>query len=167
MKKQNRKEKLNDEIKHQKIRLIGDGFNGEIISLKDALLKANELELDLVLISENNEIGVCKIINYEKFIYELGKKPKPKILDLKEIKLGPNTTDNDLEYRSKHMAEFLQRGHKVKVTLQFRGREIAFINKGEEVILKLILSVKDFGTPETLPKMEGKKMIVIVKPKGK
>jgi translation initiation factor IF-3 len=165
MKKQNRKEKLNKEIKIQKIRLVG-AFNGEIVTLKDALIKSEEMGLDLVLISENNDIGVCKIMNYEKFIYEQMKKEKekPKPLEMKEIKVGPNTDENDLDYRIKHIIEFLERGHKVKITMQFRGREMAYVAKGEALILKLMLAITEHGVAEMMPKLEGKKMFVTLRP---
>ena len=165
MKKQNRKEKLNKEIKIQKIRLVG-AFNGEIVTLKDALIKSEEMGLDLVLISENNDIGVCKIMNYEKFIYEQMKKEKekPKPLEVKEIKVGPNTDENDLDYRIKHIIEFLERGHKVKITMQFRGREMAYGAKGEALILKLMLVITEHGVAEMMPKLEGKKMFVTLRP---
>ena len=167
MKKQIRKEKLNGEIKFQNIRLTGDGFKGEIVTLKEALDKANALELDLVLVTETNDIGVCKIMNYEKYIYELSKKPKNKGLDVKEVKLGPNMADNDLEYRTKHIIEFLQKGHKVKLTMQFRGRQMAFVDKGQELMLKLILNLEDYGSAEAIPKLEGKKLMSTLKPKAK
>ena len=166
MKNKNRKEKINDEIKIEKIRLTGNGFNGEIVTLKEALTEAGALNLDLVLMTERDDIGVCKIMNYEKFLYELDKKPKTKTLDIKEIKLGPNTAENDLDYRTKHMIEFLKKGHRVRVSLQFRGREMAFIDKGKALLLKLILSVEEHGIPESLPSMEGKKMFTTIKPKN-
>lgn len=165
MKKQIRKEKLNGEIKFQKIRLTGDGFKGEIVTLKEALDKANALELDLVLVTETNDIGVCKIMNYEKYIYELSKKPKNKGLDVKEVKLGPNMADNDLEYRTKHIIEFLKKGHKVKLTMQFRGRQMAFVDKGQELMLNLIVNLEEYGSAESIPKLEGKKLISTLKPK--
>lgn len=167
MKKQIRKEKLNGEIKFQKIRLTGEGFNGEIVTLREALDKANALELDLVLVTESNDIGICKIMNYEKYIYELSKKPKNKGLDVKEVKLGPNMANNDLEYRTKHIIEFLQKGHKVKLTMQFRGREMAFVDKGQELMLKLIVNLEEHGSAEAIPKLEGKKLISTLKPKPK
>jgi translation initiation factor IF-3 len=167
MKKQVRKEKLNEEIKFQNIRLTGEGFKGEIVTLKEALAKANDLNLDLVLVTETNDIGVCKIMNYEKFMYEQSKKPKNKGLDVKEVKLGPNMADNDLEYRTKHIIEFLQKGHKVKLSMQFRGRQMAFVDKGQELMLKLILNLEDYGSAESIPKLEGKKLISTIKPKGK
>lgn len=165
MKKIFRKDKINNEITINKIRLTGEGFNGSIVTLNEALQTAINLNLDLVLMSEANEIGICKIMNYEKFIYELGKKPKNKILDVKEIKLGANTAENDLEYRAKHIIEFLKKGHKVKISLQFRGREMAHIDLGKALILKLIVAVEEYGSPEAMPSMEGKKMYAYLKPK--
>jgi translation initiation factor IF-3 len=167
MKNKFRKEKINQEIKIEKIRLIGEGFKGEIVSLKEALIKSSELNLDLVLVSENNNIGVCKIMNYEKFIYELNKKPKNKVVDVKEIKIGPNTSDNDLSYRVKQMIEFLNKGHKVKITMQFRGREMVYLENGQKLMLKMIMDVQEHGIPEAMPKLEGKKLFVVIKPKNK
>ena len=120
--------------------------------------------MDLVLINEKAQPPVCRIMNYEKFIYEQGKKPKNKTLDIKEIKLGPNTSENDLQYRIKHMIEFLQKGHKVKISLQFRGRQMQHIDIGQEQILKMILAVEEYGVPEAMPKLEGKKMFCLLKP---
>jgi len=123
--------------------------------------------MDLVLISETAVPPVVKIMNYEKFIYEQSKKPKNKSLELKEIKLGPNTSENDLSYRTKHIIEFLSKGHKVKLSMQFKGRQMAFVDKGKELMLRLILSVEDHGSAEALPVLEGKKMICTLKPKSK
>ena len=164
MKKQNRKEKLNHEIKNKKIRLSGDGFNGEIVTLKEALDKANDLDLDLVLVSENNDIGICKIMNYEKFLYAQSKNDKPKVLELKEIKVGPNTSENDLTYRIKQISEFLGKGHKVKISMQFKGREMIHVTKGETLILKLLVDLEEYGVAEAMPKLEGKRMFVTIKP---
>ena len=166
MKKQIRKEKLNLEIKNQKIRLVGESFNGDIVTLKEALTKSDELGLDLVLVSENNDIGVCKIMNYEKFIYEQSKKEKQKILDIKEIKVGPNTSENDLSYRIKRMIEFLQKGHRIKISMQFKGREMSFVSKGELVMLNMVKAVEEYGLAEALPKLENKKMFITIKPKS-
>ncbi len=121
--------------------------------------------MDLVLINEQAVPPVCKIMNYEKFIYEQSKKPKNKGLDVKEIKLGPNMAENDMEYRIKHLIEFLQKGHKVKISLQFRGRQMQHINLGQEQILKMLVAVEEYGTAEAMPKLEGKKMFCMIKPK--
>jgi translation initiation factor IF-3 len=154
---------INREIKATEVRVAEDG----VMSLQEALTLAESRFMDLVLINDKTSPAICKILNYEKFLYELNKKSKPKTLDVKEIKLGPNTAENDLDYRSKHIMEFLKKGHKVKLTLQFRGREMAHIDKGKALLLKLILSVEEFGVPEGLPSMEGKKMFATLKPKQK
>lgn len=163
MKKSKKEHKLNREIIAPEVRV---GEHG-ILTLKEALALADEKEMDLVLISETAVPPVCKIMDYEKFMYEQSKKPKNKGLDVKEIKLGPNTSDNDIEYRTKHIIEFLQKGHKVKLTMQFKGRQMAFVDKGQELMLKLILSIEEYGSAEAMPKLEGKKMISTLKPKTK
>ena len=106
-------------------------------------------------------------MNYEKFIYEQGKKEKPKVLEMKEIKVGPNTAENDLDYRIKHIIGFLNKGHKVKITMQFKGREMIHVTKGEALILTLLVAVEDHGVAEAMPKLEGKRMFVTIKPKTK
>jgi translation initiation factor IF-3 len=162
-KQKEKQHKLNSEITHPMVRVGEYG----IISIREAQKMADEQELDLVLINENAQPPVCKIMNYEKFVYELSKKPKQKSLDVKEIKLGPNTSENDLSYRTKHIIEFLNKGHKVKLTMQFRGREMAFVYKGQELMLNLIVSVEEHGSPESMPKLEGKKLQCTLKPKTK
>lgn len=161
MAKQKRQHKLNTEITAKELRVTDVG----IITLAEALKLADSQELDLVLINEQAVPPVCKIMNYEKFIYEQSKKPKNKGLDVKEIKLGPNTSENDMEYRVKHAIDFLKKGHKVKISLQFRGRQMQHINIGQEQILKMLVSVEDFGIAEAMPKLEGKKMFCMIKPK--
>ena len=163
MKKVKKEHKLNGEIKSPEVRL---GEHG-IVTLKEALQIAETQEMDLVLINESTVPPICKLLNYDKFIYELSKKPKNKSLDVKEIKLGPNTSENDITYRTKHMIEFLEKGHKVKISMQFRGRQMAFVDKGQELMLKMILSVEDYGSAEAMPKLEGKKMLCYIKPKVK
>jgi len=164
MAKNRRAHKINDEIIARVVRV-----DGNIIPIQQALLEAEKSEMDLVLINDNVEPKICRIMNYEKFIYEQKKKEKnkPKALETKEVKLGPNTAENDLEYRSKHIIEFLDKGHKVKLTMQFRGREMVFVKNGEFLMLKLIDKVSEHGLPEAMPKMEGKKMMCTLKPKVK
>jgi len=164
MAKNRRAHKINDEIIAREVRV-----DGVIMSIRQALLEAEKAEVDLVLINDKAEPVICKIVDYQKFIYEQKRKEKdkPKPLDIKEIKLGPNTAENDLEYRSKHIIEFLGKGHKVKLTMQFRGREMAFVANGELLMLKLIDNVSEHGLPESMPKMEGKKMMCTLKPKVK
>ena len=162
-KQKERQHKLNFEIKHQTVRVGEFG----VISINEARKMASEQELDLVLINENSNPPVCKIMNYEKFIYQQSKNQKQKSLDIKEVKLGPNTSENDLSYRIKHICEFLDKGHKVKLTMQFRGREMIFVDKGQELMLNVIISVDEHGTAESLPKLEGKRLQCTLKPKPK
>jgi translation initiation factor IF-3 len=168
MKKQVRKEhKINQEIKVSEVRLVGEGIVSNVYPLNEALAIAESKEMDLVLINESSNPPVAKVMKYEKYLYELSKKPKQKILDVKEIRLTPNTGDNDLEYRTKHIIDFLEKGHKVKISLKFKGREIVHLNRGKEVLLKLAVSVEDYGTAETLPNLEGKQMFLTLRPKTK
>ena len=161
MSKKKREHKLNLEITASEIRVTDEG----IMSLSDAIKLSESRELDLVMINEKAQPPVCRIMNYEKFIYEQNKKPKNKTLDVKEIKLGANISENDLEYRVKHMIEFLKKGHKVKISLQFKGRQMQHIDIGQQQILKLIVAVEEFGVAENMPKLEGRKMFATVKPK--
>jgi len=165
MKKNNKRaHRINEEIIAREVRV-----DGVVMPIQQALLEAEKAEVDLVLINDKVDPVICKIVDYQKFIYEQKRKEKdkPKPLDIKEIKLGPNTAENDLEYRSKHIIEFLGKGHKVKLTMQFRGREMAFVANGELLMLKLIDNVSEHGLPESMPKMEGKKMMCTLKPKVK
>lgn len=163
MAKKKREHLLNGEIRVTEVRLPEEG----IVKTTEAIRIAESQDMDLVLINSSSSPPVCRIMNYEKFIYEQNKKPKNKSLDIKEIKLGPNTAENDLSYRAKHIIEFLQKGHKVKISLQFRGRELVFVDKGKALMLKLMVAVEEYGIAEGLPNMEGKKLIGFVKPKPK
>jgi translation initiation factor IF-3 len=165
MAKKKREHLLNDEIKASEVRLPEEG----IIKLSEALRIAEEQEMDLVMMNQTTSPPICRILNYEKFIYEQNKAKKAnnKAPEIKEIKLGPNTAENDLSYRAKHIIEFLEKGHRIKITLQFRGREMAFIDKGKALMLKLMVAVEEHGIAEGLPNMEGKKLIGFVKPKPK
>jgi translation initiation factor IF-3 len=153
--------KLNNEIVAREVRIEGD-----ILKLSEALKRANDEGLDLVLINDKGVPPVCRIMNYEKFIYEQKKAEKAKVkpLELKEIKLGPNTSENDIEYRVKHIVDFLKKGHKVKISLQFRGRQMNHIDIGQAQILKMIVAVEDYGVAESMPKLVGKKMFATLKP---
>lgn len=163
MNKKKKQHFINNEIRATEVRVAEHG----VMSLQEALKLAASSELDLVLINDKATPPVCKIMNYEKFIYELGKKPKPKSLEVKEIKMGPNTAENDLAYRTKHIIEFLEKGHRVKLSMRFKGREMMYVNKGMELMLKLILSVEKHGVSDALPKLEGKQIIANLKPISK
>jgi translation initiation factor IF-3 len=131
---------------------------------------ANDLGLDLVEISPNASPPVCKIIDYKKYLYEQKKKQKEikaksaKVI-IKEIRLGPNSDDNDFNFKLKHSQKFLQDGAKVKVDVFFKGRSIIYKEKGEIILLRFAQELEEFGKVENLPKMEGKRMIMIIVPK--
>lgn len=162
MNKKKKQHLINGEIRFSEVRVTDEG----IVSIQEANRLAVSKDLDLVLINDKVTPPICKLMNYEKFIYELSKKGKVKSLEVKEIKFGPNTSENDVNYRVKQITEFLQKGHKVKLSLQFRGREMVHVNKGEALMLGVILSVADFGSAESMPSMEGKKMFAVIKPKS-
>lgn len=162
MNKNKKQHTINREIRATEVRVTDEG----VMTLDAALKLAESKFMDLVLINDKTNPPICKILNYEKFLYEQNKKPKNKTLEVKEIKLGPNTSENDLSYRVKHIIEFLKKGHQVRLTLQFRGREMAYTDKGKALILKLIVDVEEYGVAESMPKLEGKKMFCILKPKN-
>jgi len=138
--------------------------------LREALAKADELELDLVEISPKANPPVCKIMDYKKYLYEQKKKQKEikaktaKVV-LKEIRLGPNTDDHDFNFKLKHATKFLQDGAKVKVDVFFRGRSIIYKDKGEYILLRFAQELEDYAKVEQLPKLEGKRMIMILSAK--
>jgi len=152
------------------VRLVGEENEQGIMNLRDALALAAEKELDLVEISPNGNPPVCKIINYKKFLYEQKKKQKEikaktAKVTIKEIRLGPNTDDHDFEFKLKHAIRFLDEGCKVKVDVFFKGRSIIYKDKGEIILLKFAKELADYGKVERMPKLEGKRMIMIVAPK--
>ncbi len=138
--------------------------------MREAQAKANELELDLVEISPKANPPVCKIMDYKKYLYEQKKKQKEikaktaKVV-LKEIRLGPNTDDHDFNFKLKHATKFLQDGAKVKVDVFFRGRSIIYKDKGEYILLRFAQELEDYAKVEQLPKLEGKRMIMILSAK--
>ena len=166
-KKQKKEHKINKEIRNPEVRLVGEGIAADVYPIAKALEIAEGMSMDLVLINENSQPPVCKLMVYEKFLYELSKKPKQKVLDMKEIRLSPNTSDNDLSYRIKQIQDFLTKGHKVRISLQFRGREMVYVDKGKAMLLKLALDLETHGAAEALPNLEGKKMFLTIKPKTK
>lgn len=138
--------------------------------MKEAIAIAESLELDLVEIQPNASPPVCKVIDYKKFLYEQKKKQKEikaksaKIV-VKEIRLGPHTDEHDFNFKLKHAIKFLQDGCKVKVDVFFRGRSIVYKEQGEIQLLKFASEIEEFGKVESLPKLEGKRMIMLIAPK--
>ena len=152
--------------------MVGEGGEPNIISLDEALKTARDLNLDLVEISPKAEPPVCKIIDYKKFIYDQKKKQKAikskaqKVV-IKELRFGPNTGEHDFDFKLKHAKSFLDDGAKVKAFVFFRGRSIIFKDKGQILLLRLAQALEDIGVFETMPKLDGKKMIMIIAPKKK
>lgn len=153
------------------MRLVGaDGEMIGVVSIRDALIAAEEAGLDLVEVSPNAEPPVCKILDYGKFKYEAQKKAnearkKQKIIEVKEIKLRPNIDEHDYDIKMKAMRRFLEEGDKVKVTMRFRGREMAHQEIGMGVLVKVREQLEDLGKVEQMPRLEGKQMIMILAPK--
>jgi len=152
------------------VRVVGDNLESQILSLREALTLAERFELDLVEISPQANPPVCKVMDYQKFLYEQKKKQKEikaksaKIV-VKEIRLGPHTDDHDFDFKVNHALKFLKEGCKVKVDVFFKGRMIVYKDQGELILLKFAQAVEEFGKPEQLPKLEGKRMIMILNPK--
>ncbi|HPE87096.1 MAG: translation initiation factor IF-3 [Bacteroidia bacterium] len=162
--------RINHLITAPVVRVVGDNVEPGIMNLRDALVLAEKLELDLVEISPSANPPVCKVINYKKFLYEQKKKQKEikaktaKVV-IKEIRLGPNTDDHDFNFKLKHAISFLEEGAKVKIDVFFKGRSIIYKEKGEIILLKFAQELADYGKVERMPKLEGKRMIMIVAPK--
>ena len=152
--------------------MVGDGVEAKITPLEEALKTANRLGLDLVEISPKAEPPVCKIIDYKKFIYDQKKRQKAiksktvKVV-IKELRFGPNTGEHDFNFKLKHAEKFLQDGAKVKAFVFFRGRTIIFKENGEILLLRLAQALEEFGVVESMPKLEGKRMIMLIAPKKK
>ena len=138
--------------------------------MQEALKLADELELDLVEISPNADPPVCKIIDYQKFLYQQKKKQKElkaktqKVV-LKEIRFGPQTDEHDYQFKLKHAQKFLEEGAKVKAFVFFKGRSILFKEQGEILLLRLAQDLEEYGKVEQMPKLEGKRMIIFIAPK--
>ena len=155
------------------MRLVGENIPEQgIYPLAKALRLADELELDLVEISAKADPPVCKILDYQKFIYQQRKKAKEmksnsaKIV-IKEIRFGPNTDEHDFQFKLKHAQEFLQEGSKVKATIFFRGRSIMFKDQGEKQLLRFAVELDSYGRPENMPVLEGKRMTMMIAPAKK
>ncbi|MBQ0159973.1 MAG: translation initiation factor IF-3 [Bacteroidales bacterium] len=152
------------------VRVVGDGMEPTIMNTKEALTKAYNEGLDLVMISPTANPPVCKIIEYQKYVYELKKKEKERKANstkvvIKEIRLSPQTDEHDFEFKLNHAKRFLKEGNKVKVDVFFRGRSIVYKEQGETQLLKFAEALMEFGKPEAMPRLEGKRMLMIIAPK--
>lgn len=154
------------------VRVVGDEIETAIMSIQDALRLADQMELDLVEISPNADPPVCRIVDYQKFLYQQKKKQKEikaktaKVV-VKEIRFGPNTDDHDYSFKLKHAMKFLEEGAKVRAYVFFKGRSILFKEQGELLLLRFANDLEDYGKVEQLPRLEGKRMIISLSPKKK
>ena len=175
--------RINHKINVSRIRLVGDNLEAisevagktitpEVYSTSQALKWADDMGLDLVEISPNADPPVCKIVDYKKFLYARKKKQKEIKSNtaktvVKEIRFGPNTDDHDFNFKLKHAIKFLDDGAKVKAYVHFRGRTIVFKERGELLLLRFLKELEEYGGAENLPKMEGRRMNVIIAPHKK
>jgi translation initiation factor IF-3 len=152
------------------VRVVGDNVDVGIYSIEEALKIADNQELDLVEISPKANPPVCKVIDYRKFLYEKKKKEKEikqktQKMQVKEIRMGPNTDEHDFNFKLNHAKKFLSDGNKVKAEVFFKGRTIIYKDQGKYQLLKFADELEEYGKVESLPKMEGKRMIMIISPK--
>ena len=168
---QQQEHRTNQMIRVPQVRLVGENIEVGVYPIQDALRIAQEQGLDLVEISPQADPPVCKIIDYNKFLYEKKRKEKEmkaksKSAEVKEIRFTPGTDEHDFDFKSKHAESFLKEGNKVKAYVQFKGRAIMFKERGELLLLKFAERLAEVGQPEALPKMEGKRMLIIFAPKA-
>ncbi|QDL92849.1 translation initiation factor IF-3 [Paroceanicella profunda] len=162
--------RVNDRIRATEIRLIGaDGENVGVISPRDALVMAQEAGLDLVEISPNAAPPVCKIMDFGKFKYEQQKKAaearkNQRVIEIKEVKFRPNIDQHDYDVKMRNVTKFLEEGDKVKVTLRFRGREMAHMELGSQLLRRVAGDVEALGKVESMPKLEGRQMVMVIGP---
>ena len=165
--------RINDEITAPTVRVVGENVEPNLVlSIKEAIRLADEMELDLIEISPKADPPVCRIADYQKFLYQQKKKAKEikakqvKVV-IKEIRFGPQTDDHDYNFKLKHAENFLKEGAKVKAYVFFRGRSIVFKEQGEILLLRFANDLEEFGRVELMPKLDGKKMNMILAPKSK
>lgn len=162
-------EKINEQIRAREVRLVGDNVEQGVYSIQEARRIADEQELDLVEISPNAEPPVCKILDYQKYLYQKRKKAKEqkakqaKIV-VKEVRFGPQTDDHDYEFKLRHAKGFLEEGNKVKAYVFFRGRSIVFKDQGELLLLRFAQDLEEYGKVDQMPTLEGKRMIMMFSP---
>ena len=161
---------INEAITASRVRLVGDNIpQPGIYTVSAAMKLADELQLDLVEISAKADPPVCKIMDYQKYLYQQKKKAKEmkanaaKVV-IKEIRFGPNTDEHDFQFKLKHAQEFLSEGAKVKAYVFFRGRSILFSDQGEKLLLRFAVELEEYGRAEQMPKLEGKRMIMMIAP---
>ncbi|MCQ2198506.1 MAG: translation initiation factor IF-3 [Paludibacteraceae bacterium] len=164
--------RINDKIRCKEVRLVGENVEQGVYSIEKAIQIADEQNLDLVEISPNAEPPVCRVIDYQKFLYQQKKRDKElkakqvKVV-VKEIRFGPQTDDHDYEFKLRHAIEFLKEGAKLKAFVFFKGRSILFKEQGEVLLLKFANDLEEYGKVDQMPLLEGKRMILLMSPKKK
>lgn len=164
--------RINGRIHAPQVRLVGDNVEPQIYDTQTALNMAQDMGLDLVEISNTSNPPVCKIVDYQKFLYERKKKDKEQKAKtaksvVKEIRFGPNTDEHDFNFKLKHAIKFLEEGAKVKAYVHFKGRSIAYKEKGEIILLKFAQELEQYAKVEMLPKLEGNRMFLHLAPLAK
>ncbi|MBQ2019352.1 MAG: translation initiation factor IF-3 [Rikenellaceae bacterium] len=165
--------RINDEITAPQVRVVGDNIeNPVVLSIREAIKLADEMELDLIEISPKADPPVCRIADYQKFLYQQKRKAKEikakavKVV-IKEIRFGPQTDDHDYNFKLRHAENFLKEGAKVKAYVFFRGRSIVFKEQGEILLLRFATDLEELAKVEQMPKLDGKKMTMMLAPKPK
>ena len=163
---------INDRIRAKEVRLVGDNVEQGVYSIAEALRIADEMDLDLIETSPNAEPPVCRILDYQKFLYQQRKrlkeqKAKSTKVVVKEIRFGPQTDDHDYNFKLKHAQGFLGEGAKVKAYVFFKGRSILFKEQGEVLLLRFANDLEEYGKVEQMPVLEGKRMTIMLTPKKK
>ena len=163
--------RINSQIRAREVRIVGDDIESAVMPTRDALKLAEQKGVDLVEISPNAEPPVCRLIDYSKFLYQQKKKQKELKakqvkVEIKEIRFGPQTDEHDYNFKLKHAKEFLMEGDKVKAHVFFRGRSILFKEQGEVLLLRFANDLEEYGKVESMPKLEGKRMIIYIAPKS-
>ena len=172
MKGDNKKQqyRVNEQIHVREVRIVGEGIESKVVPTREALQMADDMGVDLVEISPTAQPPVCRLIDYSKFLYQIKKKAKEMKakqvkIDVKEIRFGPQTADADYAFKLKHAIEFLSQSNKVKAYVFFKGRSIVFKEQGEVLLLRLANDLEEVGKVESMPSLEGKKMIIMLAPK--
>lgn len=172
MKGDNKKQqyRVNEQIHVREVRIVGEGIESKVVPTREALQMADDMGVDLVEISPTAQPPVCRLIDYSKFLYQIKKKAKEMKakqvkIDVKEIRFGPQTAEADYAFKLKHAIEFLTQGNKVKAYVFFKGRSIVFKEQGEVLLLRLANDLEDVAKVESMPSLEGKKMIIMLAPK--
>ncbi|MCG8696705.1 MAG: translation initiation factor IF-3 [Bacteroidales bacterium] len=162
---------VNERIRAKVVRVVGENVKEQgVYPIDEALKIADGLDLDLVMISPNADPPVCRVIDYQKFLYQQKKKQKEmkakttKVV-VKEIRFGPHTDEHDYNFKLKHAIKFLEEGAKVKAYVFFKGRTIVYKEDGEILLLRFANDLEDYGKVEQMPKLEGKRMIIMLSPK--